>query len=104
MSENKNLGVVMEFEAEAEFEDGETIVMTPSRPSKAEALAIGWSYYEADEQTQDAMLAEFGAVLVRRSLQAFGNYAARTNERDVAEYAAMLRDEITLVRGDEAAS
>lgn len=98
MSEIETLGAVVEFVGDMEFADGETIVMTPSRPSRDEALAIGWAYFEAPDVEQDSMLAEFGPVLMRRSLQVFGNYAARTGQRDVAEYAALLREEIEVVR------
>jgi hypothetical protein len=98
MIEDNTHGTVVEFVGSVEFEDGETIVLTPSRPSKIEAIQIGWKFYEADEETQTAMLNDLGPVLVRRSLRVFGNYAARTGQRDVAEYAAMLRDEIKVVR------
>lgn len=102
MSENKDLGVVVEFDSDADFGDGETIVMTPSRPGKAEALAIGWAYYEAIEQEQEALLEECGPTLVRRGLRVFGNYAAHAGQHDVAEYAALLRQEITVVRKEQA--
>lgn len=102
MSENKTLGVVVEFDSDVEFADGETVVMTPSRPGKAEALAIGWAFYEAIEREQDALLAECGPTLVRRGLRVFGSYATRTGQRDVAEYAAMLREEIKVVRKEQA--
>lgn len=97
-NEIETTGTVVEFTDGQEFADGEVLTLVPSRPSKAAALQIGWEFYEADEPTQDALLDELGPVLVRRSLRAFGNYAARTGQRDVAEYAAMLRDEITVVR------
>lgn len=100
MSEKNTLCVVVTFDAAADFEDGDTIVMRPSRPGKAEALAIGWAFYEASEPEQDALLAECGPVLVRRSLRVFANYAKRDGQREVADYAEMLRDEITVVRGE----
>lgn len=100
MSEKQTLGTVVEFTGEVEFPDGETIVMSPSRPSKAEALAIGWAYYGAAEVEQDAMLDDLGPVLVRRSLMAFRNYASRTGQRDVAAHASLLRDEVEVVRAE----
>ena len=97
MNENTTLGVVAEFTAHP----GVDIVFTPSRPSKAECLQIAWLFYEASGPEQEAMLADFGGVLVRRSLRVFANYAARTGQREVAEYANELRDSITVVRDDD---
>jgi hypothetical protein len=101
MNESTPLGTGVEFTSAVEFEDGETVVFTPSRPGKAEVIQIGWLYYEASEPEQDAMLDDLGPVLVRRSLRVFANYAARTGQREVAEYAALLRDEIKVLRDDE---
>lgn len=96
-NESKPLGVVVEFIGDVEFTDGESIQMTPSRPSKSEALTIGCAYYEAIEDEQDAMLEDFGPVLIRRSLRAFANYAKRTAQPEVAEVAESLRGEIRVV-------
>lgn len=93
MNENSTIGTVVEFVPD----EGNDMDFTPSRPGKDECVQIGWSFYEADDAAQDAMLDELGPVLVRRSLRVFGNVAARTGQRDVAEYAAMLRAEITVL-------
>jgi hypothetical protein len=97
MNEYDTTGTVVTFEGSEEFEDGTVIGFSPSRPGKAEALKLGWDYFEADQPTQDRMLDQHGPVLMRRSLLVFGNYAARTGQREVAKYVAMLREEITVV-------
>ena len=116
MTENTTLGTVVEFAATADVD----IVMKASRPSKDDCLVIGWAYFEAatrdgfgtvaeggcrrDEADMDALLEEHDPILVRRSLKVFANYASRTGQREVAEYAALLRDEIKVVTGNEAVS
>lgn len=94
-------GTVVELDSKVDFEDGTSLVLNASRPTKAEAIAVGWAYYEsaADDAALDAYLEEFGPVLVRRGLRAFANYAARTNQPKVATLARQLRDDITITRG-----
>lgn len=94
MSETNTIGTVVEFVPD----DGVDLGFTPSRPGKDECVQIGWRFYEGDDTAQAAMLDDLGPVLVRRSLRVFGNYASRTGQRDVAEYAATLRDEIKVLR------
>lgn len=102
-TKNNALGVLLAFEGDV-LDNGDTIAFKGSRPGKAEALAIGWRYYEADDIERDEMLVEFGGRLLRRSLMAFSNYAARTAQPEVKAYALMLRDEITLGHGDQSAT
>jgi hypothetical protein len=99
MSNNTTSGTVVAFSAAAEFEDGETIVLYPSRPSKAEALEIGFNYFEAStsDKAMDAMLDEFGPVLIRRSLRTFANFAKRNSNKEVAAYCESLREDIKVV-------
>lgn len=103
MNEIETTGTVVEFTAEESVD----LSMNPSRPSKAEALQIGSAYFEAansvggDEADLDALLTEFGPILVRRSLKVFANLAARTGQREVAKFVWGLRDDITIVRGTD---
>lgn len=98
MSKNTTtLGTVVTFTAE-----DSNIVLRPSKVSRDECRLIGWGYYTAiadgDTKTQTAMLNTHGAILMRRSLLVFANYASRTNQPAVAKFAKGLRDEITAVR------
>lgn len=85
-------GTVVTFTAAKDVD----VVLNPSRPSKAEALTIGLAYFEAcqSDKAMDALLNEHGPYLVRRSLRAFSNYAARTGQKDVAKFAMDLREDI----------
>lgn len=85
-------GTVVMFNAAKDVD----VVLNSARPGKAEALAIGLAYFEGCEsdKTMDTLLNQHGPYLVRRSLRAFSNYAARTGQKDVAKFALSLRDDI----------
>lgn len=102
MSENYPLGGTLMFTAG----DDVDVSFTPAPITKAEALAIGMDLCEASQPERDALLAELGPVMAKRSLLALSNVAARLGDRDAAAYARDLRDQIT-TKGDadtEAAS
>lgn len=88
--------------------DGVDIELHASRPSKDDAIKLGWLYAETATQKEsglDDLLDTFGPVLIRRSLQAFANYSKRNAEfgKDVAAFAMTLRDEIKVVHAAKAA-
>lgn len=73
----------------------ENLYFTGSRPSRQDAILLGMDYYNAPTvAAEDDLLNEYGAVLVRRSLRAFANYAKRNAQPDVAKAAEAMRDEI----------
>lgn len=99
MSNNTNtLGTVVTFTAEGDND----IALRPSKVSRDECRVIGLDYYNAvadnDTKTINKMLANFGGILVRRSLLVFANYASRVGEPEVAKAAKSMRNEITKVR------
>lgn len=87
--------------------EGVEVELHASRPSKEEAIKLGWAYTEAASNGHGKVLDEtldaHGPVLVRRSLQAFANYSKRQGWKDVAEYAMALREEIKVVHSAKAA-
>lgn len=78
----------------------ENLSFTGSRPSRTDAILLGMEFYNASTVVEENVLIEqFGAILVRRSLRAFANYAKRTAQPEVAKAAEEMRDSIVLERG-----
>ncbi len=95
MNETKDypLGGTLTFTAD----DG-VVGFTPAPITKADALRIGLDFCEASEPERDALLADLGPVMIRRSLLVLGNVAARVGDAEAATYARALRDEITTTK------
>lgn len=100
MSENYPLGGTLSFTPD----DDVAVSFTPAPITKAEALRIGADFCEASEPERDALLAELGGVMVRRSLLVLTNVAARLGDTDAAAYARELRDQIATGKSKKVAS
>ena len=100
MNETKDypLGGTLTFTAD----DGVEVGFTPAPITKGDALRVGLDFCEASEPERDALLADLGPVMIRRSLLVLGNVAARVGDADAATYARDLRAEITTTRQEVA--
>lgn len=98
MAESYPLGGTLSFTADEDVE----ITFTPAPITKADALRIGVDFCEASEPERDALLAELGGVMIRRSLLILANVAARVGDTDAAAYARDLRDQIATGRSKRA--
>jgi hypothetical protein len=72
-------------------DDDQDVAFTPTPITKAEALRIGVDFCEASDPEREALLAELGPVMVRRSLGVLTKVAARLGDTDAATYASDLR-------------
>lgn len=99
MSTNYPLGGTLSFTAEDELD----IQFEAAPITKAEALAIGMDLCEASAPEREALLAELGATMAKRSLLVLSNVAARLGDHDAAAYARDLRDSIATKGETEAA-
>ncbi|MCD4527451.1 hypothetical protein [Nocardioides sp. cx-173] len=79
-------------------DEGAEVAFSPAPISKADARQIGLAFCEASEPEREALLADLGPLMVRRSLLVFSNLAARMGEPDAAAYARDLRSGITALR------
>lgn len=94
MDVNYPLGGTLAFTAE----DGAEVGFTPAPITKADALRLGLDFCEASDPEREALLADLGPVMVRRSLLVLSNVAARVGDANAAEYAKTLRAEITTAK------
>jgi hypothetical protein len=77
MGENYPLGPALTFVPDEDV----GVAFTPTPISKADARSIGMAFCEASDDEREAMLADLDPKMVRRSLLAFANLAARMDER-----------------------
>lgn len=76
------------------------VTFKSARISKEDAILLGMEYYNAPTvQAEDAIIEAHNAIMVRRSLLAFANYASRTGQPEVAKVAKAMRDEIIVLKG-----
>lgn len=94
MNENHPLGSTMTFTPD----EGAEVAFTPVGISKADARQIGLAFCEASDPEREALLADLGPLMIRRSLLVFSNLAARMGEPETAAYARDLRTSITALR------
>jgi hypothetical protein len=85
-------------------DDGVEVGFKPAPITKADARQIGLDFCEASEPEREALLADLGPTMVKRSLLVLANLAARLGDNDAADYARNLRNRIEVGRKTEAAS
>jgi hypothetical protein len=97
---NYPLGGTLTFTAD----DGVAVGFKPAPITKGDALQIGFTFCAALDDEREALLADLGPTMVKRSLLVLANVAVRLGDRDAADYARGLRNRIEVGRKVEAAS
>ncbi|WP_310964752.1 hypothetical protein [Nocardioides terrisoli] len=100
MNENYPLGGTLAFTADDEAD----LSFTPAPITKSDALGIAMDFCEASEPEREALLADLGPVMLKRSLVMLSNVAHGAGDHDAARYALDLRDRITTTSETKAAS
>ena len=90
MNENYPMGRTMVFHPDTDLD----LAFTAAAITKAQALLIGNDFCEATDRDRTAMLAQCGAVIIRKSLRILAAAADSVGDDDAARYARDLRNDV----------